>query len=288
MNDRDLIADAADLIAGSDGLIITAGAGMGVDSGLPDFRSAGGFWNAYPALARARMQFADIARPVTFKHDPRLAWGFYGHRLNLYRKTRPHQGFQQLLDVAKHLKGGGFIYTSNVDGQFQKAGFPEDRIVECHGSIHHLQCQIPCNQEIWESDEFTPIVDEEHCVLTSSFPTCRECGGIARPNVLMFGDFKWVSVRIHSQITRLKTWRETVHHPVVIELGAGDYIFRVRDFGQSLDAPLIRINRTDARVDRPGHVGLQMGALDAIAAITQQLIAMSFIKQTIEPCLLSQ
>src|SRR5690606_8161485 len=50
-------SSAAQLLAQADGLLITAGAGMGIDSGLPDFRGSEGFWNAYPALGRARIQF---------------------------------------------------------------------------------------------------------------------------------------------------------------------------------------------------------------------------------------
>ena len=53
-DDRSLFRRCAELIAQADGLLITAGAGMGVDSGLPDFRGSEGFWGAYPALGRAR------------------------------------------------------------------------------------------------------------------------------------------------------------------------------------------------------------------------------------------
>jgi NAD-dependent SIR2 family protein deacetylase len=75
------IARAAELLAQADGLIVTAGAGMGVDSGLPDFRGTDGFWRAYPALRQAGLAFEEVASPLTFVHEPRLAWGFYGHRL---------------------------------------------------------------------------------------------------------------------------------------------------------------------------------------------------------------
>ena len=87
---------AAELIRQADGLLVTAGAGMGVDSGLPDFRGTEGFWRAYPALGRAGLRFESIASPHTFESDPSLAWGFYGHRLNLYRRTVPHEGFSIL------------------------------------------------------------------------------------------------------------------------------------------------------------------------------------------------
>lgn len=274
-----LISRATELIADADSLIITAGAGMGVDSGLPDFRGTGGFWNIYPALARAQMRFDEIACPGTFENNPRLAWGFYGHRLNLYRNTEPHKGFQYLHTIVEHLAGGAFVYSSNVDGHFQKSGFSENRIVECHGSINFLQCQNTCTQELWETIDFMPEVDEEHCILTSTFPVCKDCGGIARPNILMFSDMGWVNWRARSQIANFHEWRETVRRPVVVEIGAGKYIPRVREFGQSLNVPLIRINLANAEVDRSGDVALKVGALEGITAIIRHLIAMDFIKE---------
>ena len=107
-------ANCAELIDQADGLLITAGAGMGVDSGLPDFRGPQGFWRAYPALGRARIPFEHIASPSAFKTQPRLAWGFYGHRLNLYRATVPHAGFEILRRIGERLSEGCFVFTSNV------------------------------------------------------------------------------------------------------------------------------------------------------------------------------
>ncbi len=52
MEIADPVTYAAKLISAADGLMITAGAGMGVDSGLPDFSGDDGFWRAYPALGR--------------------------------------------------------------------------------------------------------------------------------------------------------------------------------------------------------------------------------------------
>src|ERR1700744_4508975 len=92
------IARAAGWIRNADALLITAGAGMGVDSGLPDFRGNEGLWRAYPAIARLGLRFEQLANPSWFNRDPHLAWGFYGHRLNLYRATIPHDGFSILLN----------------------------------------------------------------------------------------------------------------------------------------------------------------------------------------------
>jgi len=88
-----MIERAAKVIREAEAFIITAGAGMGVDSGLPDFRGDQGFWKAYPAYDRLRISFAECATPRHFADDPHFAWGFYGHRTNLYRDTIPHDGF---------------------------------------------------------------------------------------------------------------------------------------------------------------------------------------------------
>ena len=105
-------ARCAELIAQADGLLITAGAGIGVDSGLPDFRGTQGFWGAYPALGRARIAFEQIANPAAFARHPRLVWGCYGHRLKLYRRTVPHPGFAILRRIGTMLPQGAFVFTS--------------------------------------------------------------------------------------------------------------------------------------------------------------------------------
>ena len=117
------IKEAATTIRDADALLITAGAGIGVDSGLPDFRGNEGFWKVYPPIAKLGISFVEMANPYWFQRDPQLAWGFYGHRLNLYRRTKPHAGFKLLLEIVNKKKHGYFIFTSNVDGQFQIAGF---------------------------------------------------------------------------------------------------------------------------------------------------------------------
>ena len=106
------IRAAARWINDADGLLITAGAGMGVDSGLPDFRGRNGFWRAYPSLERLGLYFESIANGSAMHRLPRLCWGFYGHRLALYRQTEPHAGFYLLRRWAEGMAHGAFVFTS--------------------------------------------------------------------------------------------------------------------------------------------------------------------------------
>lgn len=267
----DTFAECAALIEAADGLLVTAGAGMGVDAGLPDFRGTQGFWRAYPALAQAGIRFEQVASPQTFRDDPALAWGFYGHRLKLYRGTAPHAGYRLLREWCGAKPRGGFVFTSNVDGLFQKAGFGGEQVYECHGSIHHLQCLDDCRGTLWRADALAPAVDEARCRLTSPPPTCPHCGALARPNILMFGDAEWLDTRATLQQAQLRQWLETVDAPAVIELGAGTAIPTVRAFGERLGAPLIRINPTEPALGRARGVALASGALAALRGIDAAL-----------------
>jgi NAD-dependent SIR2 family protein deacetylase len=261
---------ARDAIAQADGLLITAGAGMGVDSGLPDFRGSVGFWEAYPALARARIGFSSIANPGAFESNPKRAWGFYGHRLNLYRETIPHEGFHILQELSQHMEHGAFVFTSNVDGQFQKAGYKPRRVVEVHGSIHHLQCQSGCLSDIWSANDFLPVVDDENCELLSDYPTCPHCGGIARPNILMFGDWHWLDHRAKIQRAAMLEWSNAVERLVVIEIGAGTNIPTVRNLGDNVSGTLIRINPREPESSHTNAISIKLGGLEALQGIAAQ------------------
>ncbi len=267
----EVIAAAAQALAAADALLVTAGAGLGVDSGLPDFRGDQGFWRAYPALGRRGLGFTTVASPQTFSEDPALAWGFYGHRLALYRRTQPHAGFALLRAWGQRLPQGVAVYTSNVDGHFQRSGFLPGRVAECHGSIHHLQCLGPCHDGIWPADDFIPELDEAACRLLNAPPRCPRCGGLARPNILMFGDSGWLGGRSEAQESRLQHWLQGRRRLLVLELGAGTAIPSVRHFGQQAllqsEGLLVRVNPREAAVARRCDLAIGLPALQALQAI---------------------
>ena len=273
---QDATQRAAEAIASAKALMVGAGAGMGVDSGLPDFRGQQGFWQAYPPLAKLGLSFVDMANPAWFDQDPELAWGFYGHRLNLYRSTEPHGGFGILRRWIEKMEGGLFVFTSNVDGQFQKAGYSEEQIVECHGSIHHLQCGGSCRDAIWSAAETVVEIDEATFRATGPLPKCPSCGGIARPNILMFGDWGWVSRRTSAQEARFQTWLSAVldQRLAVMEFGAGRAVPTVRSLcervASRLGGTLIRINPRESE-GPPGTVSIQAAALATLRLIDTKL-----------------
>ncbi|WP_202978272.1 SIR2 family NAD-dependent protein deacylase [Mariprofundus erugo] len=269
------IAQAKQAIANADALLITAGAGMGVDSGLPDFRGVHGLWRAYPVLKRRGLSFEDMARLAWFRDEPELAWAFYGHRLHQYRQTQPHAGFGMLLDLCRQKGDNYFVVTSNVDSHFHKAGFDDSRIHEVHGSLDWWQCSSGAHKDLWPADDDAVIVDEERFRATR-MPYCPDCGEVARPNVLMFGDWRWVDTRESRQAAHFIHWLEPLRaegkQVAIIEIGAGRVIPTIRELGEHLFwdlfpyCSLIRINPRDHKVPE-GAISIAMNGLDGIRSI---------------------
>ena len=261
---------AAETILAADALLIGAGAGMGVDSGLPDFRGPEGFWRAYPAFRGRR--FEEISNPVWFGRDPEQAWGFFGHRLNLYRATPPHAGFEILRRWGEGRPLGCFVFTSNVDGHFQRAGYSPERVLECHGSLQHLQCVDGCTDAIWPADDTTVVVNPATVRARPPLPQCSRCGRLARPNVLMFGDGGWLAHRCEEQQGRYFRWLQQLagKRLAVIEFGAGTAVPTVRWECQRRGGRLIRVNPRDTAAP-PGSIVLPLGALEAIEKVERRM-----------------
>lgn len=285
MANKTSIEKAANVIKNAKSLIITAGAGMGVDSGLPDFRGPEGFWKAYPPLKEKGIVLSQMSNPEWFESDPEFAWGFFGHRYHLYQNTKPHRGFKILKQWAETMDNGYFVYTSNVDGHFQKAGFCENKVVECHGSINFMQCADPsvCDK-IWPTE--TSNIREVNIdtlrmnqPLPVGPPGEKATSNLARPNILMFGDFNFIGSRTHAQNIRYQEFCSMaipIEPFVVIEIGAGTAVPTIRYTSESLvennkNAALIRINPNEAHIpillNQQQCISLPMPGLEALDAI---------------------
>lgn len=282
------IKAAAAAIESADALVITAGAGIGVDSGLPDYRGDQGLWRAYPRLKQLGLSFESMATPVWFERNPRMAWAFYGHRRQLYRETSPHRGYSLLRSWGEATPCGYFAYTSNVDGHFQRAGYRADRLVECHGNVHFAQCCEPCHGDVWQDvvHDFDLDLDEHQA--RDPLPTCSECSKVSRPNVLMFDDWDWIPDATAVQMARYKAWVEELRtrgaRVAIIEVGAGTRLDTIRResemLAEELTADLIRINTRESEGPE-GTISIKLPGLEALERIDTGLP--NVIKEACQP-----
>lgn len=269
--DQQAVRAAAEALDRADAVVVTAGAGIGVDSGLPDFRGDEGFWRAYPPYRDLGVSFVEMANPTAFRTDPAFAWGFYGHRRALYRSTAPHEGFRILSRWVDEAPDGGFVVTSNVDGHFHESDVDPEGIWEVHGTLRYDQCLDACGQPPFGAGPDVDV-DETTMRAVGSLPRCPACGGLARPNVLMFGDGGWDPVLSDAQERRFRGFLADVEGAriVVVELGAGTALPTIRRLGETLaahdGATLVRVNPREPH-GPPGTIALAGGARDCLQAI---------------------
>jgi NAD-dependent SIR2 family protein deacetylase len=264
------LRQAAAAIASADALLVGAGAGMSVDAGIPAYRL-----NA-ATRAGSPQALLGALNPMLFTSAPELAWGRAGRQLSLFRETRPHHGYELVHAWSRRAPCGAFVVTSNVDGMFHRAGFPADRILEGHGSLHYLQCTKPCGPEVWSADGWAPELADESEYAAPPLPACPRCGGAARPNIFMFGDQYFSESRAQVQGAALEAWLESVRgrRVAVLECGAGTAVPTIRRkceaYAHELGAPLIRINPLEPESPADA-ITLPLGALDALERIDREL-----------------
>jgi NAD-dependent deacetylase len=144
-------------LQGARTLTILTGAGVSAASGVPTFRGAGGLWR--------NRQATQLATPEAFAQDPILVWEWYAWRPNPAHDV-----------IARWSARPGFtLVTQNVDGLHERAG--TRNVVRYHGSIWTLICS-GCGHR-W---------DDLRVPLDPFPPKCAQCGALARPGVVWFGE----------------------------------------------------------------------------------------------------
>ena len=169
MIDADL-SRAADLLAGAERVVVSTGAGMSRESGIPTFRDAmEGLW--------AQFDPQELATERGFRKNPRRVWSWYAWRRRKVMEAVPHPGYDALVRL-EGLVPSLTIVTQNVDGQHELAGSRD--VVELHGNIRRVKCL----------DRHHPFTGElaEDGAEESDPPRCPECGSPLRPDVVWFGE----------------------------------------------------------------------------------------------------
>jgi len=163
-------------------VVVMAGAGISVSANLPDFRSPGGL---YDQLRKT----TNISAPETIftgsflKSNPELFFEVVQKlRTDHVNPTLTHC-FIKLLEERRLLKR---CYTQNIDCLERKAGIPEDLLVECHGTTASVRCH-DCGKQ-YSKDVFFDWDGKTEKRNATKAPTCSACGGLLRPNIVLFGE----------------------------------------------------------------------------------------------------
>ena len=165
-NKDNLIKRIVKDIVGSRKTIALTGAGISVESGIPDFRSAGGLWSKYDPE-----EYAHIS---AFRSNPAKVWNMIKDMMDLVLGAEPNPAHIALAELEQMglLKS---VITQNVDGLHQRGGSRE--VIEFHGSNQWLVC-LGCGYR----QEAVSLSLEEIP------PRCPQCSSILKPDVVFFGE----------------------------------------------------------------------------------------------------
>lgn len=179
MSDR-LIEEITSSWLTASNVVVFTGAGMSTESGLPDFRSAQGLWKQRPE---------SLATMAAMRQMPDEFYFFYQWRIQRLWSVEPNAGHLALaeLEAAGRVQ---HVITQNVDGLHHRAG--SVHISELHGTLKTVSClncrthydsrQLLPQWEGWEAEY------QNGSYRRGSECACPRCGGILRPDVVLFGE----------------------------------------------------------------------------------------------------
>lgn len=159
-----------DVIRESQNIVFFGGAGVSTESGIPDFRSPDGLYNSYINPFNASPE--TILSRSYFERHTKEFYRFYREKM-LYLSAEPNRAHKKLAELEKAGKNVTVV-TQNIDGLHQKAG--SGNVLELHGSVYRNHC-MKCGHSY--SVQF--VAKEERKV-----PLCSICGGIVKPDVVLY------------------------------------------------------------------------------------------------------
>jgi NAD-dependent deacetylase len=212
---RDAVADYRK----SDFPVALTGAGVSVDSGIPDFRSEEGLWNVFDPWEYATIE--------AFRTTPRKAWIFYRSLARNLRDAKPNPAHKALARLESEGGLNGII-TQNIDGLHGDAG--SRNVLEVHGDARRLHC-LRCGR-------LTPALADHYS--SQEVPECDRCGNPLKPNVVLFGE----NVRLSEQSSQLLERCD-----LLLVVGTSAEVYPVADFPRQIlrnGGKLIEFNNRDS------------------------------------------
>jgi NAD-dependent deacetylase len=154
----------AELIRANQPCVVLTGAGVSTESGIPDFRSAGGIWRRFDPY--------EVASIEAFRRDPQRVWEFYALRLGVLADARPNAAHAAIARLEREGLVEAVV-TQNVDRLHAAAG--SKSVVEVHGTIARANC-LACGAAV-EGEDLRGLLP---------LPHCPRCGAVLKPGVVMF------------------------------------------------------------------------------------------------------
>ncbi|MGD8413618.1 MAG: NAD-dependent deacylase [Candidatus Latescibacterota bacterium] len=237
---------AVELLKPVQSLVVSTGAGMSKESGIPTFRDA-------PSSLWANFNPEDLATPEGFRRDPPLVWRWYVERRRMIGQANPHPGHYAVAELEPMFERF-LLVTQNIDDLHRKAG--SRNIVEVHGNIFRYKC----------FDKNHPI---EKLPETSEVPPRCHCGSMIRPDVVWFGE------RLdEDDLDRAFAGLSTCE--AILVVGTSGMVYPAAGFPQAaknLGAAVVEVNPEETAITNVADVFVKASAGEALPVLVERLKA---------------
>jgi len=248
------IRQVADLLKKSKSILFITGAGLSADSGLPTYRGIGGLYN--DRLTEDGVPVETALAGETLARSPALTWKYLSQIEKNCRNAKLNRGHEVIAEMEKRFERV-WVLTQNIDGFHHAAG--SRNIIDIHGDMHKLIC-TSCG---WRRT----VRDYSEIEIP---PKCPECSGIARPEVVFFGEMlpdDKLAV-LDRELTRGFDVYFSIGTSSLFPYISGPIIAASRS-----GRPTIEINPEDTEVSHSSGIKLRMGAAEALGAIWKEYLA---------------
>ncbi|OIP90974.1 MAG: sigma factor regulator FecR [Syntrophobacterales bacterium CG_4_8_14_3_um_filter_58_8] len=254
------IGRVAEMIAKAKNIVVFTGAGVSTESGIPDFRSPGGFWTKFDP------EDFTIDKFLTSPETRRKQWRFLLSG-DLFREARPNAAHEAIAELEK-LGKASCVITQNIDNLHQKAGNDPAKVFELHGNMRWILC-MDCGERY-------PL---EEILLkngaSEEVPVCGRCSGILKPDVIFFGE------ALPEETLNKAAWHAG-HCDLLLVVGSSLVVYPAAYmplYAKQAGASLVIVNRSPTPADKIADVVIHAAAGETmgriLAGVRQRLAAMS-------------
>ncbi len=248
---EDLFQQAAALIKSSRRAVVFTGAGISTPSGIPDFRSPNsGLWERYDPF--------EVASLSAFRQHPEKFYAWISPLAAAAKAAQPNLAHTCLAEMEKAGKFEAVI-TQNIDGLHQKAG--TSKVIELHGSARTATCQA-CGKHYKNDWLFEDLLEK------GIYPRCADCGGILKPDVVLFEEMLPVDAWSEAQQLCENT-------DLVLVVGSALEVYPANSLPETAlrhGAKLIINTITNTHMDRLADVVIHADLIQAIPQICRLVL----------------
>ena len=242
------LGESTKILARARSLVVSTGAGISKESGIPTFRDApNSLWENFDPM--------QLATREGFESDPALVWRWYTDRRKMIAKAKPNPGHKAVAEL-ESLIDTVVVVTQNIDNLHREAGSTD--IIEVHGNIFRYKC-----------------LDREHPIESlpkgSDIPPRCECGSFIRPAVVWFGEML-------PEDAIARSYRTLSNCDTLLVVGTSGTVFPAAGFpavAKQAGAKVIEVNPEETPVTLDADVFLRGPAGEVLPELVLSLKAQS-------------